>query len=414
MYTPGTLLRLAREERKFAISDVKLYAKIRESAIIAMENDDFERFPAAYMQTFLPSYADFLGVSHYKLAEAFKTTLPEYQYLARSLYSRTLQQIAVAQMRAEYERLHPSFSEQVGAWTKKYAAKAVVVLLVGVLGWSAMTSDVSLLGTLFAGRFVATPEEMRGTPFTELTGEPITPATDSGTARSSQQSDKGLPSDAQANMMPDSQPEMKTIHLASLMNVHIDVDAVKAVAFKQTERTTDIVGEVVVRSVDGVMSIEPTNTRMDASHRSISSIAAQMLDRIPQERRAISKVQERLPITEAVIEQLPSFPSAHGQVLVAGIDDSALLHSQAKRMKTTVRILAITSALRHSRTVPDVESVAFKTLPIQPVAYILPQMHPSLEYTLKQRALEPIHIPPFVVPIQLPDADVSSSGTIEQ
>ena len=62
MYTPGTLLRLAREERKFAISDVKLYAKIRESAIIAMENDDFERFPAAYMQTFLPSYADFLGV----------------------------------------------------------------------------------------------------------------------------------------------------------------------------------------------------------------------------------------------------------------------------------------------------------------------------------------------------------------
>ena len=169
MYTPGTLLRLAREERKLSISDVKQFAKIRESAIIAMETDEFERFPAAYMQTFLPSYADFLGVPQYKLAEAFKATLPEYGYLARSLYSRTLQQIAFAQMQIELAHANPTLLVQAGTFAKKYSARLVVVMVACVLGWSAMTSDISLIGTLFANRFVSTPKEMRGTPFTEIT-----------------------------------------------------------------------------------------------------------------------------------------------------------------------------------------------------------------------------------------------------
>jgi cytoskeletal protein RodZ len=168
MYTPGTLLRLAREERNITLSEATYFVKIRENALHAMETDQFDKFPAAYMQTFLPEYADFLGVPNAKLAEAFKATLPEYGYLARSLYSRTLQHIAEKQILAQYRALHPTFAQRVRQGIRTHAQFAMVAAVAVFLLWYVFVSDASLVGTLIANSIVATPEEMRGTPFTEL------------------------------------------------------------------------------------------------------------------------------------------------------------------------------------------------------------------------------------------------------
>ncbi len=386
MYTPGTLLRLAREERKLSISDVKTFAKIRESAIVAMETDAFDKFPAAYMQTFLPAYADFIGVSQYHLAEAFKATLPEYHYLARSLYSRTLQQIAVSQMRAEHERLNPPFAVRAKAATKKYAARVAVLAIAFALGWSVMTSDVSLIGTLFAGRFVATPEEMRGTPFTELTGE--------SAASAVAQNNRPLSNESQTSEAGE-QGEMKTIHLAALLNVDIDVEAVRAIAFKQTQEVSHSIGDALVHAVDDLTPTAPIHAEYDASRRSISSIAATMLQRMPEPRTEAALPREPQFITEAAVEQNSAHATKSGQILVAGIDNEPLNTGFFKRKQAAMRVVALTSSLRlaHSRNIPSIETVALKAIVIEPVQIIVPIMQPSLQYRIQQSALQPISMP---------------------
>ncbi len=393
MYTPGTLLRLAREERKLTISDVKQFAKIRESAIMAMETDEFERFPAAYMQTFLPSYADFLGVPQYKLAEAFKATLPEYGYLARSLYSRTLQQIAFAQMQMEIARQNPPLMTQARAAARKHSARLVVVLIAFVLGWSVMTSDISLIGTLFANRFVSTPEDMRGTPFTEITDSiPYGTKVSGAEALKINEHSSGAEEQAQ---------QMETIHLASLLNVHVDMDALKAVAFKQTEAATHSVGTALVSAVDEIAPPEPMSAPFDASHRSISSIAASMLAREPRLSDAPASVQ--LPssrITEAAIEQHSEHGAPSGQVLVAGVENeplSASVNSSLKH-KRAIALTASFGANKGAHVVENVETVALKMLPIEQVQLIIPAMHPSQEYQLRQAAMKKIPLPTIIIP----------------
>jgi hypothetical protein len=388
MYTPGTLLRLAREERKLSISDVKTFAKIRESAIVAMETDTFDKFPAAYMQTFLPAYADFIGVSQYHLAEAFKATLPEYHYLARSLYSRTLQQIAASQMRAEHERLNPSFAVRAKVATKKYAARVAVLVLAFALGWSVMTSDVSLIGTLFAGRFVATPEEMRGTPFTELTGE--------SAASAVAQNNRPLSNESQPSEAGEGeQGEMKTIHLAALLNVDIDVEAVRAIAFKQTQEVSHSIGDALVHAVDDLTPAPTIHAEYDASRRSISSIASTMLQRMPDPRTEAALPREPQFITEAAVEQNSARNPKSGQILVAGIDNEPLNTGFFKRKQAAMRVVALTSSLRlaHSRNIPSIETVALKAVVIEPVQIIVPIMQPSLQYRIQQGALQPISMP---------------------
>jgi hypothetical protein len=244
MYTPGTILRLAREERKLSISDAKYLAKIRESAIIAIENDKYDRFPAAYMQTFLPSYADFLGVSHYRLAEAFKATLPEYGYLTRSLYSRTLRQISLAQSKLEYARNHPPLGARVASGVRAYGMRfAVTCVCIAFLAfsWSSLSSSLrsesSLLGSALAGRFVATPEDMRGVRFDELEQAPVGSRND----------------------------EMQTVRLASIIGVKIDMKSLAAIALKHTAEQRESA------------SLARRNSAIDASSRSISSIASAIL-----------------------------------------------------------------------------------------------------------------------------------------
>jgi cytoskeletal protein RodZ len=401
MYTPGTLLRLAREERKLSISDVKQFAKIRESAIMAMETDEFERFPAAYMQTFLPSYADFLGVPQYKLAEAFKATLPEYGYLARSLYSRTLQQIAFAQMQMELVRQNPPLLTRAATAARKHSARLVVVLIAFVLGWSVMTSDISLIGTLFANRFVSTPEDMRGTPFTEIT-DSIPYGTNNETSASGAEA---LKINEHPNGAEEQTQQMQTIHLASLLNVHVDMDALKAVAFKQTEAATRSVGTALVSAVDEIAPPEPMSAPLDASRRSISSIASSMLAREPRVSDAPAPVQ--LPssrITEAAIEQHSEHGAPSGQVLVAGVENeplSASVSSSLKRKRAIARVLALTASFganKGAHTIENVETVALKMLPIEQVQLIIPAMHPSQEYQLRQAAMKKIPLPTIIIP----------------
>lgn len=388
MYTPGTLLRLAREERKLSISDVKQFAKIRESAIIAMETDEFERFPAAYMQTFLPSYADFLGVPQYKLAEAFKATLPEYGYLARSLYSRTLQQIAFAQMQIELAHANPTLLVQAGTFAKKYSARLVVVMVACVLGWSAMTSDISLIGTLFANRFVSTPQEMRGTPFTEIT--------DSAVAESSSVA-------ARAGGKEVEEQPMETIHLASLLNVTVNTEAIKSIAFKQTETVSHSVGTALVNAVDEIAPPEPMHVTFDASRRSISSIAATMLAQAPRPQEVPVEASTPHIITEAAIEQNSARGGAgNGQILVAGVENNLMNIpmnvASLKRERAKARIMALTASLgKRSYHAPEVETVILKMIPIEPVKMIVPAMHPSVEYRLRQ-AEERIVMPIIIIP----------------
>lgn len=168
MYTPGTLLRLAREERKLSLAETKSIVKIRETALYAMETDQFDKFPAQYMQTFLPEYADFLGVPQKKLAEAFTATLPEYEYLARSLYSRSLQRFALETANESWRANNPSPIQSAARFVRSNARKGMVVVVACCLAWFVLGSGSSILGTMFANSIVETPEDMRGTPFTEL------------------------------------------------------------------------------------------------------------------------------------------------------------------------------------------------------------------------------------------------------
>ncbi len=199
MYTPGTLLRLAREERKLSLSDVKLVCKIRESALHAMETDQYERFPNSYMNTFLPEYATFLGIPASVLSESFAKHFPEREDLRTHFRTHALRQIANEQAFAT----HVSFAEQSRAFVRNNARKGFAVALAGVLAWFMFSLGEGALQSgkmhapkgnvgmgelhkagasaeergaekqgfwksLLAKVIVSTPEDMRGTPFTEV------------------------------------------------------------------------------------------------------------------------------------------------------------------------------------------------------------------------------------------------------
>lgn len=395
MYTPGTLLRLAREERRLTVSDMKYFIRIRESAIIAMENDRFESFPAEYMRVFLPAYTDFLGVSHYKLAEAFKTTLPEHEHLTRSLYAQTLQQIATTQMEEEYNELHPALTAQLAKFAANHAFKALVVLCVCVLGWSVM-GGVSTFGTLFANRFVATPEEMRGTPFVELAGElSSVKATESA---SDVRKTKWYSTEEQA--------EMKTVHLASLLNV--DFAAVHTLAVKHGIAASYAVGDALVHAVEDLTLAAPKSAGYDASRRSVSSIASSMLARASdgntaeqQEVGTISELsieQNRLPVSSAkaaVHFANPEYPMKNGSsVLVEGVESISMRDIIAARKRVTMSLVALRSAMVLAQSAPVIESVELKPVPV-PIA-IVPapavNMNPSASWKTQQETVSPSHI----------------------
>lgn len=169
MYTPGTILRLAREERKISLADTKLIIKIRESALHAMETDQFERFPVSYMTTFLPEYAAFLGVPPEKLAESMKIHFPEQAVLSNTLTAQALRNIANAQA----FRDNSSLLKQTQHFVAKNSKKVVATTMVCIVAFFALISGVASIGadmmrSVLSKAIVETPSEMRGTPFSEL------------------------------------------------------------------------------------------------------------------------------------------------------------------------------------------------------------------------------------------------------
>lgn len=173
MYTPGTLLRLAREERKLSLHDTKLIIKIRESALHAMETDQYNKFPTSYMQTFLPEYVQFLGIPPKKIADAMKFHFPEHEQLASLLTMRAAQQRA----NEEGGSLEYPFVRAPQTFFRRHAGKLAVAasllafaLFGGNIGTNSFTTELrSAVSSVFAKTIVATPEEMRGSPFSEIT-----------------------------------------------------------------------------------------------------------------------------------------------------------------------------------------------------------------------------------------------------
>ncbi|TAE30885.1 MAG: hypothetical protein EAZ92_03405 [Candidatus Kapaibacterium sp.] len=215
MFTPGTLLRLAREERKLSLADVKLVCKIRETALHAMETDQYERFPDSYMRTFLPEYVAFLGIPSKIFADSLAKHFPEREDLHQYFSAHALRQTANEQI---YDT-ESSFTEQSRTFVRKNARKGFVGAIVGVLAWLVVSvgGDVLQFDTTQFGRtfdtttaattapaaepaeakteqgffqsllakvIVPTPENMRGTPFTEVIAPP--PAENSHQAGSHQ------------------------------------------------------------------------------------------------------------------------------------------------------------------------------------------------------------------------------------
>jgi len=62
MASAGEILRSARQQRNLSVDEVSQRTKIRPKIIDAMERDDFAALPATYMQAFIRTYAQFLGV----------------------------------------------------------------------------------------------------------------------------------------------------------------------------------------------------------------------------------------------------------------------------------------------------------------------------------------------------------------
>ncbi len=410
MFTPGTLLRLAREERRLSVSDIRYFVRIRESAIIAMENDAFERFPAEYMQAFLPVYSDFLGVSHYKLAESFKTTLPQHEYLTGSLYARTLQQIATTQLQEEYDALHPAFMKRVSKFAGKHAMKAVVLLVTCVLGWSVGHNGGAALGTALATRFVATPSEMRGTPFTELSGETA-------------QNRLSVEHNAQkrsSNEVVSTNDEMRTVQLSSLMNV--DLAAVQTFAVKHGAAVSYAVGDALVHAVDDLSPRDKMSAGYDASRRSVSSIASEMLARIPEEKNTAEQ-QEIGTISEVSIEQnrfqpsaVANMPNAKAGILVEGVETISIGDVQSAKKRVTMRLIAMKLSLLSPRLrsgVPEISTVELRSNPVHAPLQVA-MMNPSASWKDSKagaaQVLVPVEMPklpnvPHDIPSTMPHED---------
>ena len=68
----GATLKSAREQQGIALDDAAEATKIRESYLVALEEEAFERLPGAtYARGFVRSYAEFLGLDPQPLIDEF-------------------------------------------------------------------------------------------------------------------------------------------------------------------------------------------------------------------------------------------------------------------------------------------------------------------------------------------------------
>jgi Helix-turn-helix domain len=316
MYTPGTLLRLAREDRKLSLADTKSIVKIRETALYAMETDQFDKFPAQYMQTFLPEYADFLGVSPKKLAEAFTVTLPEYEYLAQHLYARSLQHFP-------HEKANNKANEKVNTplrnaarFVRSNARKGVVVVLACCLAWFVVGSELSVIGTMFtnavantfAKAIVVTPEDMRGTPFTEL-NMPAHPekrfsSIDVNTTTSEEGQAKAMQSDAD-----DVNNSMKVIRLASVIPLQAEMRTALTEGFEYMMKDDKAEARKRISTPLASVSLAAAKAKLEAesnetSNETSNKTSNEMFFTPDMEESESTRPEERVVTSEAAIETI--------------------------------------------------------------------------------------------------------------
>ncbi|MCS6807963.1 MAG: helix-turn-helix domain-containing protein [Bacteroidota bacterium] len=261
MYSPGTLLRLAREKRNLTLYDVRTQLRIRASAILAMEQDQFHFFPCEYIQTFLPAYAEFLGVSAYKLAEAFAEVLPEHAKIAQHLFAQSLQQIIFAEVMSK-QNVESQYAWRIThqAWlyavARRYWRTLValccmcIVCGIGIV-YSRNTSLVSIV--------VPTPEDMRGVPFTELMNV------------------EAQSQNTPLNSCNAPEHNIQRVHVASLL----EPPYILATAYGLMKHTADISYAYAQTVVDIAHFSSEANATYDPSYRSLSSVTATILARHP-------------------------------------------------------------------------------------------------------------------------------------
>ncbi|MDD3661486.1 MAG: DUF4115 domain-containing protein [Candidatus Dojkabacteria bacterium] len=73
MLTAGSLLQKEREKRALSLEEVAAATKINKPYLLALENNEFNRFPSAvYAKGFLQNYAKFLGLSTQKILALYR------------------------------------------------------------------------------------------------------------------------------------------------------------------------------------------------------------------------------------------------------------------------------------------------------------------------------------------------------
>lgn len=88
--SPGKYLKAKRESRRISLREVAGKTRIRETVLIAIEEDRYEDLPNIYVKSFLSAYAKCLGLDqadvimlHRKYGE--KVSLPKGQVLKHPL-----------------------------------------------------------------------------------------------------------------------------------------------------------------------------------------------------------------------------------------------------------------------------------------------------------------------------------------
>ncbi len=386
MYTPGTLLRLAREERKLSLADTKSIVKIRETALYAMETDQFDKFPAQYMQTFLPEYADFLGVSAKKLAEAFTSTLPEYEYLARSLYSRSLQRFSQEQANERWEANNPTPVRSAARFVRSNARKGVVVLVACCLAWFVFGSGSSLIGTMFANVFaktiVATPEDMRGTPFTELNA-PANPqkrfstiTLDKEKSEQKQWETMKRENEADANTMDGANSNMTVISLASVVPLQKEMQSALQEGFEYVMKDEKAEARKRVRTSVASVSLSAAKAKLEAESK-------EMFFTPDMEESEVEYPEERVVTNETTIETIRKNADAVS-TRIALMAQTRMNAGLVGKLQEKIENSVLSSS-RTRRTIALIERVELEEVPVMhiagldaPQAFAPVQMPPEL------------------------------------
>jgi cytoskeletal protein RodZ len=145
--TVGRRLHEARVQRALSVEEVAHATKLRPDKIIALENDDYGRFPSnAYAKGFLQIYGRYLGVDVSEFANTLDNSNPisvrDYQYLTNGVVQR------------EPERASASFSFSPKRQTPSILPLIafLCLLVLGVFGfqiyvnWQRVTGEPSLGG----------------------------------------------------------------------------------------------------------------------------------------------------------------------------------------------------------------------------------------------------------------------------